>query len=79
MRSLVIVGLILSVVLGAASFLITSDAPDGLEKVIEPHEEEAVESPWRDALLGAAGVLLVFTVILGYGSWRKGRDASRVP
>jgi hypothetical protein len=80
MKSLILLGLVVSVLLAGASFLITSGAPDGLEKVIEPpEEEEDAASPWRDGLLGAAGVILVFTVILGYGTWRKGRDAPRVP
>ena len=77
MKAFVIGGLLLSVALAAASFAIGSESPDGLEKVLDEYTDappEAAGGPLLPRVLrGAAGTLLVFSIVVGLGSLKRRR------
>ena len=75
MRSWVIIGLLLSIALAGASYVIGSNLPDGLETALGPEapREASPARNWRRGLLGAAGVVIVFTAVVGLGALRGGR------
>ncbi len=78
MKKVVCVGLVLSVGLVLAAVLLPSEYPDGLERVLDEFPSSAdpalsrdAPRTWRDILLGAAGVAIVFTSVVAWGAFRR--------
>ena len=81
MKMLVCAGLVLSVGLVLAAVLLGSENPDGLERVLEefpgstdPAAPGQAPREWREILLGAAGVVIVFTSVLAWGAFRRRKE-----
>ena len=78
MKALVYVGLVLSIALVIGAAFLGSENPDGLQRVLEdfpgsidPAELTEAPNRWRDILLGAAGVVVVFTGVMAWGAFRR--------
>ena len=82
MKPLVYVGLVLSIALVIGAVFLGSENPDGLQRVlqdfpagVDPADLAEAPNRWRDILLGAAGVVIVFTGVMAWGAFRRRGEA----